>query len=200
MSYTEVEFKYDAKEISIEKFKDLCEGLNPAKVHNQHGRDIFYIHPSQPKVFGRHRTGLEINQLTYKQKLSDWDSIVREEINMDLDESTTKKTVQKFMEAMGYYKGNVIDKVSFVYVYPEYVLAYYICYDYDMNELGRFIEIEVREDQPIGENETKVQVAWLSIVEKLLKPLGITPKNRISKSLFEMFGKVLDVDSKIAVK
>jgi hypothetical protein len=56
-----------------------------------------------------------------------------------------------------------------------------------MNELKRFIEIEAKEDYKWASEEE----AWNEVVkyEKMFEPLGITPQNRVKRSLFELFKK-----------
>ena len=67
---------------------------------------------------------------------------------------------------------------------------YYIVYDKDMKELGRFIEIEVNKDKVDPLNATKRGAeGTLNYYADKLKELGLTPQNRMKKSLFEMYVK-----------
>ncbi len=64
-------------------------------------------------------------------------------------------------------------------------------YNLDLVELGRFIEIELNEHIE-WESEASARNA-LDALEKGCYALGLTPLNRVSASLFEMFkvkGKV----------
>ena len=67
------------------------------------------------------------------------------------------------------------------------MLVYYVVYDKEMKELRRFIEIEADEEQTWDSE----QQAWDEIAryEKLLESLGITSRNRLKKSLYEIFKK-----------
>jgi hypothetical protein len=60
-------------------------------------------------------------------------------------------------------------------------------YDKEFKELRRFIEIEALEEYPW----VTADEAWAEVLkyEKLLEPLGITPRNRMKLSLFQMFNK-----------
>jgi len=67
------------------------------------------------------------------------------------------------------------------------VICYYVVYDEEWKEKRRFLEIEADEDLP-WDSEAQ---AWMAVedYEKAFEPLGITSKNRLKKSLFEMFRK-----------
>ena len=54
-----------------------------------------------------------------------------------------------------------------------------------MVEQGRFIEVEVNKDKVAGLADGVLDV--LNDYEKVLNKLGITHKNRLKKSLYEMF-------------
>jgi hypothetical protein len=66
-------------------------------------------------------------------------------------------------------------------------LVYYVVYDKEFRELRRFIEIEALEDTQWLSSEE----AWAEVMkyERLLEPLGITPRNRMKLSLFQLFSK-----------
>jgi hypothetical protein len=74
-------------------------------------------------------------------------------------------------------------------------------YDKDMKEQGRFIEVEVNKDK-VSYLRHQHYSSWLSHLqpedgathylseqEKLLNKIGISPQNRLKKSLFEMYIK-----------
>ena len=60
-------------------------------------------------------------------------------------------------------------------------------YDENIKELGRFIEIEA--DETHEWKSEKEALEEINKFEKLLLPLGLNNKNRLRKSLFEMFRK-----------
>lgn len=186
MSYDEVEFKYDARNISIESFHKLCKKFNPSAYLEQYGTDTFYYCKHIEQGFCRHRIGNDINQLTYKEKTCTENSVIRREVNVDLEKNTKENVVSTFLNYQGYTKQNTIGKASFVYLCNDHVMAYYVCYDNNMKELGRFIEIEIREDKELGTADDKF--TQLVVIEKLCKSLGIKPKDRVNSSLFELYG------------
>jgi adenylate cyclase class IV len=189
MKFREVEAKYNAENITLTEFKEFCLAREP-KVLNiveAAGFDYFYSHPKEPDAFYRHRMGPAFNQLTFKRKTTQGNSNIRIERNVDLALHTTKEQVAAEMEEHGYKFNMEIFKTCFVYFYDWYVLSYYVCYDKDMKELGRYIEIEASEHHDWHTE----QEAWDAVVvmEKLCKPLGINPQMRIKRSLFELYRK-----------
>jgi hypothetical protein len=64
-------------------------------------------------------------------------------------------------------------------------MVYYVVYDQDLVEQGRFIEIEMDEKFEWPSDEQ----AWNELIqhENKLSKLGILPQARVKRSLFEMF-------------
>jgi adenylate cyclase class IV len=182
----EIEFKYRADNISLTAFTEFCKSRRPIQVIHAAGYDHFYQHAQEGDSFCRHRIGPDMNQLTFKRKTTDSNNFVRTEHNLDLD-SVTQEQVAALCAEFGYKPNFSLYKSCFVYNYDCYTLVYYICYDVDMKELGRFVEIEMKEDHP-WESETQ---AWdqLLVFEKLCKPLGVSPQSRVKRSLFELYKK-----------
>ena len=182
----EIEFKYDASKIKLNDFIKFCQQKNPISYKIMFGYDSFYKSASSSSSFYRHRISNYDNQLTYKRKTVDGNSFVRKEINIDMKRKITEPVIADYCKELGYEFNMSLFKSSFVFEYETYTLVYYICYDTNMNELGRFIEIEMSEDYKWKNKEE----AWgqLIVLEKLAKPLGLTTSARIKKSLFEMYG------------
>lgn len=187
MSFTEVEFKYRADGVDLSAFKAFCIDKKPKNSLIASGFDYFYSNEKETDSFFRLRVSPSFNQLTYKKKTNDNNNYVRTEHNIDLQLSLTKEQAEAFVGEFGYEYNTTIYKNAFIYFYDYYTLVYYVCYDEGMKELGRFIEIELDENQDFGTQES----AWseLTILEKLCKPIGITAQARIKKSLYEMFSK-----------
>ncbi len=185
MTYQEIEFKYDAKNIQLTDFKEFCEESGAIKKSTFFGSDTFYFNNESPLEFYRYRQNHVEKELTYKRKTDKKNSFVRTELNLQVDGATTQDFIDKFLTIRGFTRGKTIYKTAFVSEHNQYTAAYYICYDVQMNELGRFIEIEVKE----GIDSEQDKVALLNIIEKKFKVLGILPKNRLTDSLFEMYGK-----------
>lgn len=184
--YLEIETKYRADSLSLTDFVEFCASRNPERVVNASGFDYFYESSKDPGAFCRHRIGLDSNQLTFKRKLADNNNYIRTEHNLDL-RGANREQVAALCQEFGYSHNFSLYKNCFVYAYENYTLVFYIVYDEDLHELGRFIEIEMKEDYPWESEEQ----AWsqLLVFEKLLKPLGISPQARVKRSLFELYKK-----------
>lgn len=186
MKFKEVETKYSASDILLERFRAFCALRDPKSYLNVAGYDHFYDNKKDPKAFCRHRIGPDMNQLTFKRKLSPNDNYVRTEHNLDLVNASIEQ-VSALVQEFNYSYNFSLFKNCFVYKYDWYTLVYYICYNEEMKEIGRFIEIEMCEDYTWA-NESD---AWdqLLVMEKFCKPLGIDASKRIDESLYELFRK-----------
>lgn len=187
LKFTEVETKYSAEDISFEKFKVFCEERLPEKRITASGYDHFYEKNDDVGSFCRHRIGPDMNQLTFKRKTKDANNFIRVEHNINLTKDMGADIISALCSEFGYKYNTSIFKTCFVYTYKWYVFSYYTCYDTDMREVGRFIEIEMREDHAWKDEKE----AWdnLLVLEKLCKSLGLSPQARIKKSLFEIYRK-----------
>lgn len=185
--YQEIEFKYNASGTSLSKFEEFCKKLNPDKFFTASGFDYFYANADSPESFYRLRVGADFNQLTFKRKTKDENNYIRTEHNIDLKNHVTKDQIEALCADFNYKYNMSIFKNAFVYTYDWYTLVYYVVYDENMKELGRFIEIELSEEKEWASDES----AWneLVVIEKLCKDIGITAQSRIKKSLYEMFKK-----------
>lgn len=187
MKYCEIEFKYNAATMSLDTFMKFCQKLGPTKFNIASGFDHLYENPQDKDYFGRYRVGADINQLTTKRKTVEANNFVRGEINVDLAPGETKDKADAIFEFFGYKYNTSIFKNCFIYKFDWYTLVFYVVYNTEMEELGRFFEIEMSEDHKW--NDEKHATAELVVLEKLCKPLGITPPARIKRSLFEMYRK-----------
>lgn len=180
----EIEFKYRADHISLSSFKHFCECREPDKFQIVSGFDHFYSKESESDSFYRHRVNTNENQLTFKRKINKDDSFVREEHNIDLPLTVSEEKIKDLCNITGYSYNTSIFKNCFIYNYDYYTLVFYICYSKDLNETGRYIEIEMKEDYDwFDVNEA---YSALVTVEKLCRTLGLAPESRIKESLFEM--------------
>jgi adenylate cyclase class IV len=186
LNHREVEYKYPAA-ITLTEFKDFCEGRDPAKSLIISGFDHFLANPKEPGSFYRHRVNTNENQLTFKRKLTADNNTIREERNIDLPLSVTEQQVRDLCAVHGYEYTKSIFKNCFIYNYPYYTLVMYFCYDSNLTELGRFIEIEMKEDYNWRDEQEALD--GLLALERLCKAIGTSPDKRIKKSLFEMFGE-----------
>lgn len=185
LNHREIEFKYPA-EIPLSEFKTFCEVRGPLNSLLISGFDHFLANEKEPGAFYRHRVNTNENQLTFKRKLTLENNEVREERNINLPLSVTGAQVRDLCGVHGYKYTASIFKNCFIYNYDYYTLVAYICYDSELKELGRFIEIEMKEDYAWTSEEEALHE--LVTLERLCKDLGVSSEKRIKKSLFEMFG------------
>jgi len=126
-------------------------------------------------------------ELTTKKKLKDSNNIIRKEQNVRVD-SNDKETIIEFVtDGLGYDYNFKISKYVQIYVFKDATIPWYTVID-EKGKEDTFAEIEVDEKLLHSINEEE---AWaiISKYEKILEPLGITPRNRLRKSLFEMYKK-----------
>lgn len=182
----EIEFKYKAQ-VSIDEFKTFCNTtFKPLKELTISATDTFFSIPDDKTSFFRHRVASDANELTFKRKLNKTNNFIRTEFNFLLPASTTLNKIRDFTKEFGYSVESSINKYNIIFEFEWFVMSYYICYDKDMRELGRFIEIEAREDvQWSSESNAMLE---LGIIERACNPLGLNSKERLSESLFEMYG------------
>jgi adenylate cyclase class IV len=185
MKYKEVETKYDASDIGIDRFEKLVSTLGaPKKKMMVSSYDDYFV--NKDGNFVRYRYTDNYGELTIKRKTQDINNNERIEVNISTS-GDNYKAVEAFCELLGYKFNFGIYKTCRIYWIDKVVLVWYVVYDKSMKELRRFIEIEADEDLEWASEEE----AWAEVVkyEKLLEPLEITSRNRIKKSLFEMFQK-----------
>lgn len=188
MKYMEVELKFNAEDISLTDFVSFCESRNPLKTVTASGWDHFYAKVGDLDSFCRLRSGPDCHQLTFKRKTTDKNNFTRVEHNIDLLPSVTKDQIEALLTEFGYEYNRSLFKNCFIYKYDVYTQVFYVVYDSGMKELGRYVEIEMSEEHQWGPGDE----CWnhLTVLEKLAKPLGISPQGRIKKSLFELYRKV----------
>lgn len=184
----EIEFKYSAADISLTKFSEFCKTRKPLKFILASGYDYFYENLKDPDAFCRHRAGPDANQLTFKRKINSANNFVRTEHNLDLLPIMTNAQVEALCAEFGYKFNTTLFKNCFIYNYDFYTLVYYICYDVEMKELGRFVEIEMSEKHAWA-NEEETYNALLVMEKLCAKELGISAQARIKRSLWEMYKK-----------
>jgi adenylate cyclase class IV len=185
VKYKEVETKYYADDIGLDQFEKLIASLG--KHRNKmmvSSYDDYFVNKAND--FIRYRFTDNHGELTVKRKVTDKNNNERIEVNLSTG-GDNLRAVEEFCSLLGYKHNFGIYKTCRIYWVDKVVLVWYVVYDKQMKELRRFIEIEADEDL---EWESEEQ-AWQEVIryEKLFEPLGITPRNRVRKSLFELFVK-----------
>lgn len=179
----EIEFKYNAANIALSDFIE-CFNKNGVNHIVVSGEDHFYSSNQKKATFFRIRQSEGSLELTYKRKLEKDNNDIRIEHNISTS-NVSKEYLEQFIEELGYkYLFNIF-KVSYIFDFEHYKTAYYICYDSNMKEIGRFIEIEMKEDYD-WKNEEE---AWncLVVTAKVLKPLGLDATTKMKLSLYELY-------------
>lgn len=184
MNFKEIEFKFDAENISFNDFSDVIEKLKPTNHTIVSSYDDFFVNENDDFIRYRHNDNTQ--ELTIKRKTSNYNNVERIEVNMSLLPQDFS-TINAFVELLGYTHNFKIYKTAKIYWIDNVVICYYMVYDENMYELNRFIEIEANEHMEF-KNELE---AWdtIKFYEEKLKSIGINSKKRLRKSLFEMYKK-----------
>ncbi len=184
MKFKEIETKYAAENIKREAFLQLVEQLPIRKKMNVSSYDTYFV--NEGGDFVRYRYTDDRGELTIKRKTNKTNNNDRIEVNLPTAGGNLS-TVSAFCSLLGYKLNFEIFKTCNIFWTDKVVVVYYVVYDKELEELRRFIEIEADEDL---EWESEEQ-AWNEVVkyEKMFEAIGITPHNRLRKSLFEIFRK-----------
>lgn len=182
-SHKEIEFKYSANDIDMMDFVKLVSPMNPEWMLVSSYDDYFTNNKDE---FIRYRYHDHMGELTIKRKTTENNNNNRVEVNVPTD-GKSSHAIEAFVNLLGYKRNFSIFKTCKIAFLEKVVLVYYIVYDENLNEKERFIEVEAKEQY----NWTSEEIALEEVIkyEKLLEPLGITSKNRLRKSLFEIFKK-----------
>lgn len=190
---TEFETKYRVDGEKRYEFKKIMEDLNTASSFLYVESDDVYYAKGDAKTaneflrlrYGHH--GEKRKELTYKKKLSSTNNIQRTEINVRIDPTEDYEfVIGQLCKNLGFEPNFKITKYCEIYFFDKATVVFQSVKYTDSDKIDHFIEIEVNEEMEFTEDE-----AW-SIIKKweeVLKPLGITAKNRTRLSLFEMYRK-----------
>ena len=189
---TEFECKYRIAETDLIKFKKIAESLSDLKsfLYVQ-GLDVYYTTDMVTEAsFARYRKAeFEKNPkawLTFKKRLVEGRSYKRKEPNIQVN-GTPLTEIEAALEMHGYKKNFEIYKLCHIYFFKDATLVFYTVID-EGDKHASFVEIEVDEATI---SQLTEEDAWEVIrkYEAYLEPLGITYKNRLQKSLFDLYRK-----------
>lgn len=189
--FIELEYKYKADDISFEAFKKLMDTLSVKKYVEASSWDYYYRNEDHAG-FMRFRASPTKPELTRKIKTIGSNNFNRFEVDIPLDKDKVDyKTVNTFLEKLGYSENFRIFKNCFVYFLDNVNYVYYTVYDERMKEVGRFVEVEVNKEKVAilntSENNNHGAEWTLNQAAALLRDIGLTPQNRMKKSLYELF-------------
>lgn len=189
--FTELEYKYKADDVKLDDFVKLMTSLNPTKRLDISSWDFYYT--KGPDEFVRYRKSASTPELTIKRKVKTTNNWERLEVDVPLDATRVGDSgVNKFLELLDYKINFKIYKSCFIFWLDNVNYVYYIVYDENLKERGRFVEVEVNKDKVAVLNnfeENRDQGATWALKEaaKSLETIGLIPQNRMKKSLFELF-------------
>ena len=192
-SFHELEFKYKADNIKLSDFINVMESLNYKNRIDVSSWDHYYT-LKDLSSFQRFRESLT-PELTKKVKTNVNNNWERIEVDLPLDHKrVTKHIVEKYVSLDGYSHNFTIYKTCMVFNLEYCNYVYYITYDENLKELDRFIEVEINKDRVEELDSASVipytnATAYLAEAEKYLVTVGISPQNRMKKSLFELYVK-----------
>jgi adenylate cyclase class IV len=185
---TELEFKYSADDIKLGTFTKFAESMNPQKRLEVASWDYYYSAPSTlPFEFVRFRNGPS-PELTIKMKNNEKNNNNRFELDLPLRKKISDWMVKTFVELLGFKENFRVYKYCDIYWYEKLDIVYYVIYNKDMVEVGRRVEIEARKDYPHWKNAEEA-LEEVKLMEQKMSEIGITPQNRMKKSMWEQFRK-----------
>ena len=184
--FLEIETKYDADGIDRIAFKGLLQSMNPHTFIYVESTDTYF---SKGDDFIRYRSPptnekSKRSELTLKKKHVSGNNVVRTEINLRVDPNE-ENVIIAFCENLGYVRNFSIYKMCDIYFFEDADVVLYTVIDEDKKQ-SNYLEIEVDESKEFSEEQGR---EILSKYEKLLAPLGLNPKKRMKKSMWEIFRK-----------
>ena len=192
---TELEFKYDASDISLEQFEKWAIDHGHRRYIETSSWDIYfssadYEQNKLPFEFMRLRNG-STPELTIKRKNTETNNNNRIEIDLPLDAAhgdvEIENIVTAFCRQFGFVENFRVYKYCSIYFYEKFDIVYYIAYDTEMKEQARFIEIEALKSYPFKTAEEAL--SCIKDVEQRMSAIGISPQKRMRKSMWERFKK-----------
>ena len=194
--HTEFETKYRVEGDKIYAFKEIINNLEdkPTFLYVE-GPDFYYTKNDSDDIervsFMRWRKAdnQKRAEVTFKKKPEGVKSNTnRKEVNWRVDR-TPFKTIEEGAFMQGYDFNFKISKMCHIYNFKDATLVFYTVRGED-NKDAHFVEIEVDEETI---HKLTEKDAWdvIKKYEEILAPLGITYRNRMMKSLFELYVKDL---------
>lgn len=188
--FDEIEYKYKADHIKLSDFTQLMSTLPFESCLEVCSPDTYFT-DARGEVL-RFRNGIQ-PELTKKVKVKGFNNWVRVEVDLPLDPKRLEMgVIDKFLKILGFKENFKIHKICNVFFLKEVNYVYYVVLDEELKELGRFIEVEVNKDRVYALNNSLTGLNALETLDyyaNMLKSLGLTPKNRLKKSLYEIYRK-----------
>lgn len=181
----ELEFKFGASDIKLQKFIKLMNEIGYIKRIDISSWDHYYSNGNLDE-FVRFRNSTT-PEMTKKAKLKESNNWKRVEYDLPLDpKRITKDVVDGYLKLEGYSHNVTLYKTCVIFFLDKTNYVYYHTYDENLNETGRFIEVEVNKDK-VPELGTDKAFELLKESAKKLEVLGLTAQHRMKLSLWEQF-------------
>lgn len=187
--FSEIEYKMKADNIKLTDFQKLMKSLGKSEVITVSSWDQYYSNSENEYEFIRHRQSDTNPELTIKRKTNSNNNFNRIEIDVPI-KPNCEENVQKFVEMLGYKFNFKIYKSCFIHKFKDVNYCYYLTYDENMQFLDAYLETEVNKeciDSIIKRGIDPTEV--LNEAAKHLESIGLTSKNRMKKSLYEIYKK-----------
>lgn len=182
-THREIEFKYDASGMTDKQIEAAIRALKPIRTLKVAGWDSFY---ENDKHAVRYREDKRRPELTIKRRLSNKSMADRIECNLRISSINGADTIKAWLSLVGNYKHTFsIFKACRIYFFENVDIVIYDVFDSGRVKVGRFLEIEFLEHVPATVSKS---LKTIERYEKLLgQHLPIGPKQRLNKSLYEMY-------------
>lgn len=190
-NFVELEYKYKADNVKLEDFVQLMELLKPNKRLDISSWDFYYT--KGVDEFVRYRKSAVDPELTIKRKIKTTNNWERVEVDLPLNrDKITDSGVDKFLELLDYKLNFKLYKTCMIFWLDSVNYVYYITYNENLEELGRFIEVEVNKDKVAELNRRPGKsgaLFELNYYSDRLSKLGLSSQNRMKKSLYELYSR-----------
>lgn len=181
----EFEYKYNATAVRKEDFIEFFSKITGRNPVYGGSWDRYYFN-SVNGQFRRFRNS-DSPELTLKIKHSTQNNFIRTEIDLPLDpERLTVEIVDEYLAYEGYFLNFSIYKECCIFLLDSIIYSFYSVWDENLKFLDSFIEIEVNKEF-ISQNGEQAAREELQKAENYLSKFGISFKNRLVKSLFELY-------------
>jgi adenylate cyclase class IV len=178
MKFLEIERKYSSKLSEWDLFTSICKRLKPIKRKLVEGFDTYY--KNEDKVL-RWRNGSDLAQLTIKSRYNKHSSLVREELEINIDNNTEKEVIS-FIKGLGFKKLFRIKKTCEIFWFKDKlgevcIVIYKVLCKKHKDRI--FIEIEAEKGISV-KNSKKLVKKWEDKFEFL-------KYRRLHKTLYEIY-------------
>lgn len=193
--FSEIEVKYDAKNVDVEKFLDWCMSHRPARYERVEGPDVYY-EQGDNVVRHRHHAGPDrCGEVTVKKRKGSRSIMDRLEINLRFEAGTGVTAVDAFLQATGWTKAFKLCKDAHIFWFKKgqehaTLVVYSVGKETIENgeiklvECRRFVEIEIEASSGLESRAAKDALRrWRKQLLEAFPDLG----DPLNDSLYEIY-------------